>query len=717
VAAILVRLALGQGMGNPTDMAHYLEWADVGARHPLGEMYARTGANYPPGYMTIVWCLGKARSAFPILTRPDVRYLFMKSPAFVGDVLVGWLVYVIGARALGASSGLWCAALYLFNPAVISDSTQWGQTDGLVPLFPLLALYMLERKAWWAVGPFLAAAMVTKFQAVTLVIALAVFVLADFGIVCTLLTVAAGLLSFALISLPFLLTTGQFDRMLSLAYVGTMAFVRSVRLGALNFWDVVDPAITADDYALLSVHGIAITPKLIGFLLFALAAVPITLAGCARRDGAIRAFALGMVAWSFFMFPTEIHERYLLPAVAFFSVSAARGLMPTVVLAGVSGIHLYSSYFRYSSSGDALAPITRLLVVPFFLAAMLHLGSLRVPAEAPSPGTMLAGLSRWLRQRFWLPTTVLAVASVAAGLAVNGHFHALVADLRLTRIGAYGDSPVPTRYDMAVAGTTYPTAIELDRPRSIDYRFPPVFRALKTGVHVEDTTPATGSGCSATFSLKSSRGPLHEPVSLASGAAVQSIEAPLSECDTDLALAVVPSGCSPGARFEWVDPRLASWRPAEPWAQGNVTYLSDARENSSWLSRLLRGARPWHRDRSVRCNPLTIDGHVFTKGLGAPGGSILPFPVPEGASSFVTDVGYDDEVPLQMSGWKMQFVIVVDGREVFRSPELAPRQRISDVRIPLDGARNLTLMVDSAAATEWEDADWGDARFVRGPGS
>ena len=140
VAAIALRVALGHDVGYPTDMVHYIEWADAGAQHPLGEMYSRTSPNYPPGYVSVLWLLGKMRSAFPVLTRPDLRYLFMKVPAILADVVTGGLIYLIVARNLGSSTALWAAAIYLFNPAVISDSTSWGQTDGLVPVFPLMSV-------------------------------------------------------------------------------------------------------------------------------------------------------------------------------------------------------------------------------------------------------------------------------------------------------------------------------------------------------------------------------------------------------------------------------------------------------------------------------------------------------------------------------------------------------------------------------------------------
>ena len=64
-------------------MVQWIEWADNGASQGLGPIYQRTLANYPPAYVSVLWVLGKARSVWPALNRPDYRYLLMKSPALM----------------------------------------------------------------------------------------------------------------------------------------------------------------------------------------------------------------------------------------------------------------------------------------------------------------------------------------------------------------------------------------------------------------------------------------------------------------------------------------------------------------------------------------------------------------------------------------------------------------------------------------------------------
>jgi hypothetical protein len=712
-AALGLRLALASGAGYETDTAQFIAWADLGARRRLGDMYL-IAINYPPGLVSVYWLLGKARAAFPILTRPDLRYLFIKTPGITADLVVASLVWVLVAPKLGRSRGNWAAALYLFNPAVISDSTIWGQSDGLVPLFPLLALHALERKAWWLVGPLLGAAMATKFQAFVLVVALLAFVLTDFGLWRTAVTAVAALLAFSLIALPFALTSGQFQRMLQQAYIQNIGLLPALRLGALNFWEVANPAILVDDYSLIQVHAIAVTPKLIGLALFVLASVPAMLAGCAARGAVGRAYALGMVAWSFFMFPTEIHERYLLPAVAFLSVTAPASPPATAVLAAVSGIHLYSCYFR---GAELLAPAMRALLMPCFLAAMYHLRAECLPvvngltSPHDSPVAMFA---RWLTERAWLAVAGVALASTCAALAVRGVFHDLANEMPLTRLGAYR-SQLNIPHGAAAARNT---VIQMwpARSQAIEFKFPPVFGLLRSGIAIEGTSEEDKAACTATFFLGSPEGSFYASDSIAAGGDVQWIEVPLPPDATDLTLSVKGMGCGPDVQWNWIDPRLISWRFPTRWKYRDVVFLSDLADEPLWPWGAPWSAGGVRRDRSIQGNRITIAGHGFTKGLGMQAGSVISFRVPEGSSAFVTDIGYDDEVPVERLRAKVKCVVLVDGTEVYRSPELGPRQRIPNVHVSLEGARRITLVADAAWVTQPAAIDWGDARFVRGSG-
>jgi len=716
--AAYVRYTLGLQIGHEGDMLQWLEWADVGAHHPLGEIYLHTNANYSPAYMYVLWLLGKAQVAFPALTRPDYRYVLMKAPALLGDLVVGWLIYSMVARQFGRYTGNWVALLYLFNPAVISDSAYYGQTDGLVPLFPLIALHSLERKRWRPIGVWLALAMAIKIQPIVLVLPILAFVLADFGVWAAAATAGISIGSFFLIALPFVFTSGQLSRMLQKVFVDNLNAQAMVGLGAFNFWEVASPFSLNDDHPIVMLLGVPVTPKLIGLLLFVLAWTPAVLAGCAGRSLTGRSYALGMAAWSFFMFPTEIHERYLLPAVAFFAICAPRHLVAAVTFAVVSGIHLYSRHARF------LGPVNPLLLLPFFLLAFFHM-RVECTWEAEThrlaaifgPQRWLVVCGRWLTGSLWLPTGVLAAAVVVAALAVSGWLHERAGELSLTRLGTYRSAVLA--YDgnveggpLRVAGEEFSRGIQVRLEQPLTVRFPPVFGMLRTGVGFQAGQELRcGAGCSALVSVTSPQSLPRISTRVTPGSSVQRIDVPLSHQHTELTFVASGNGCDCDARIDWTDPRLVSWERLNAEPGRDIIYLSDMREHSLWPAPSFGPQGKWVRDRSVEGRALSIGGHAYTKGLGTHADSVLRFRVPDGFSTFVTDLGYDDEIP--PGGTRMQFIIVVDGREVYRSPEVEPRHRTADLRIPVRGARQIALIVDARGFSDGDHADWGAARFIR----
>ena len=720
LGGLAFRIWLGHGNGYPTDMAAFMEWADKGSREPLGEIYRRLAPNYPPASLTVFWLIGKLRSAFPVLVRPDLQYLSMKAPMFVVDLLTAWLIYVVAKPGAGTRRAGWAAVLYLFNPAVVSDSAIWGQTDGLVSLFPLVALVALDRGAWWAVGPCLAAALATKFQAVTLAVTLLCFVVADVGVLRAATTVAIGSVSFAAIAAPFVLTSGQFGQMIERAYVGNLSILPQLRFGALNLWDLLDPTITDDDWTLVVVHGIPITPKLLGLALFAIAWMPIMLAGCARRDVLGRAYAVGLVAWAFFMFPTRIHERYLLPAVAFFTVTAARGApMALITAIAVTVIHLYSCFFRYSWAADTMVPMMRVLVVPTFLAALHHLRveTIDQPETTPAlPPRRSAGwataLGAWATRRIGLSVAGITLACGCVALAVDGWFHARVGSVPLVRLAP--DGPSLHTATVTLPDGHHATALRLTSGHAARVRLPPTFGTLRTAISIGAASPTDerADACAATFVVRAQSAVVwaSEPVTAASGS--RWVDIPLAPSDTEITLGVQATGCDADAVFDWAEPRLVAFRATRAWSPDDTIYLSDMASAAPWL-RALVGGGVMRRDRSLQRGILTIGGHRYTKGLGVGADSIVEFAVPPDASELRTDLGFDDEVAAQRGTATLVFTVLVDGREAYRSGDVAPGRPALGVRVPVTGSRRVTLLVASPNATAWDHADWADARFVK----
>ena len=95
-------------------------------------------SDYFPGYLYVLWLLGKIRGILP-----DV--LLHKLPSIFSDLLTGYLIYKIARKFLSEKRSLLLTSFYVFNPAVLANSTLWGQIDSLVCLFSLLTIFLLDK--------------------------------------------------------------------------------------------------------------------------------------------------------------------------------------------------------------------------------------------------------------------------------------------------------------------------------------------------------------------------------------------------------------------------------------------------------------------------------------------------------------------------------------------------------------------------------------------
>ena len=141
-AAFLIRLLIAPHVGFYGDLRLFRSWAtqlrDVGPHQFYGQGQF---ADYPPGYLYVLWLLGTL-SATP-------SYLLLKLPAILADLGIAWVGGTFAARLAPTSLKeripvrALVAAAVLFNPAVIALSAVWGQVDAVPILFVLLALLLL----------------------------------------------------------------------------------------------------------------------------------------------------------------------------------------------------------------------------------------------------------------------------------------------------------------------------------------------------------------------------------------------------------------------------------------------------------------------------------------------------------------------------------------------------------------------------------------------
>ena len=159
---------------------------DVGSFNAWGQRLASVGpaefyepgyfADYPPGYLYVLWVLGEIGAALAPIAGVNVTGGLVKVPGILADIGVAWLLFAMVRRWGGElierasfrispeRAGLAAAAIYLFNPGTVFDSAVWGQIDAVGTLVLLGTIYVLARGWTEAAAAGAVVAMLIKFQ-------------------------------------------------------------------------------------------------------------------------------------------------------------------------------------------------------------------------------------------------------------------------------------------------------------------------------------------------------------------------------------------------------------------------------------------------------------------------------------------------------------------------------------------------------------------------
>ncbi len=262
----------------------------------------------------------------------DTQPAFHKIWAITADIGIAWLIYV-------TTRNRWLTALVLFNPAFFYNSASWGQIES-VPVFLLMAAFLTRR-------PFLSAisftlALLTKQSSIIFIPIYALFFWRQFGFTLSLKSAAIGIAVFWLSFLPFY----QSGNMLTFPFT---TYWNKIQTGsgsdyvvdhAFNFWTIISGLGKISDSKVFLFNQSYSTW---GYFFFGICLLFII----TRKSFSIFPAAT-LTTLSAFFFLTRMHERYMLPALAFLIlwVYRDRRLLPVFVYLSVfHWLNLYHNWW------------------------------------------------------------------------------------------------------------------------------------------------------------------------------------------------------------------------------------------------------------------------------------------------------------------------------------------------------------------------------------
>ncbi|MEP7360125.1 MAG: phospholipid carrier-dependent glycosyltransferase [Chloroflexota bacterium] len=386
LVGLLLRLTIAYvllpGSGFESDIGTFTAWALQLGQHGPSSFYSSAGfADYPPGYLYVLWLLGGLGNLLAPFTQGDAvaaTAALIKLPPMLMDIAVGALLYFLvtrwrANRPDAARLGLIAAGLYVLNPVTWYDSAVWGQVDASGALIMLLTLAALMRgnSEGASVLAVVAALIKPQFGIVALpvvgIVLLRRHVLrpgtnprnpvllperlrqwfeVEDGVWRLVSSAVSGLVVLLLMLFPFSMDVIRFFNQMT----GTAAGYPYLSVNAYNPWALVGaggatPLAFGGGWSSDTVALIGPLPGVVvgGLLLaigFAFGVLRLAWQDDRRSIVAVAIF----LALAFFMLPTRVHERYMFPIFGLLPLLAVvdrRWMIATVALSIAAFINLH----------------------------------------------------------------------------------------------------------------------------------------------------------------------------------------------------------------------------------------------------------------------------------------------------------------------------------------------------------------------------------------
>ena len=317
ILAVAMRLVTAAAYpGYATDIACFKGWAAAVYNGGPANFYTSgIFADYPPGYMYVLYVLEFIRSLFSIDSGSALFTMIIKLPSIIAEVVLALIAYKIAAKRQDKTFALLGASFILFNPALFFNSSVWGQIDAVFVLFIVLALYYLKKENGILGALFFAIALLIKPQAIIFapVVGLAyVYALFKKGshkkaIVHLLGGTAVAAALVALAVLPF--TGTQEPLWIFAKYQGTIDHYQYASLNAFNLY-----AMLGSNWVPSSDPFLLLNYQTWGMIFILLICVSVVFLQWRTRDSRPLFDLSAFLVLSVFMLAHAMHERYIVPA-------------------------------------------------------------------------------------------------------------------------------------------------------------------------------------------------------------------------------------------------------------------------------------------------------------------------------------------------------------------------------------------------------------------
>ncbi len=355
--------------GHETDMNCFYTWSNLLRSEGLGGFYTSNAfTDYPPGYMYILYLIGIIRKVFDCSR--EFSYILLKIPAVIADIFCALIVYKLSQKNSSSKISAVLASFFLFNPAVILNSSIWGQVDSVLTVFVLISLYWLSLGKTYRAYFAYAIAIFIKPQAlfyapVILYGIIDNVFLKDFSkskLLKNLLVGIASIGTIVLLAVPFGLEN------VILQYQSTIASYNYMSVNAYNLWTALGSNWVVPNNFINIISY---------FMIFVIVAVSAVIFFSRKAENRYF-YAAAFICFSIFVLSVRMHERYAFPAIAFMlcALAISRKKEEFWLFLGISGTQFFNmahtlfyfkpeTYYQYSHTPEILTGWITVLVFAY----------------------------------------------------------------------------------------------------------------------------------------------------------------------------------------------------------------------------------------------------------------------------------------------------------------------------------------------------------------
>lgn len=339
------------------DKYYWITWTQQIMADGLGSIYTNPEVNNHPLILYVLKLFSLFFSDAEAITYTSVNWL--KALVLPFDILTLMVVVHVLKRTRNPINGV---LVFFLNPAFWYNTVIWGQVDTIHTFFVLGALLFAERGQWRWAGVMLLIAINFKLQAIIFTPLVLVFIMPfirerGWAAASVQVFILAGVQ--LLILVPFW-AAGKLPETFHALTTRSIDHFPVLSRNAYNFWHFVadDPYNFPDQRRVL---GIPL--KVWGLAQFwastAMVMMPMVLAVAnGAFDNLRRSERLGtifqvsaLISLGFFLFNTQMHERYVHPALLFsglFALLTGRGAVFGLITAGyLLNMEAVMQYLRY----------------------------------------------------------------------------------------------------------------------------------------------------------------------------------------------------------------------------------------------------------------------------------------------------------------------------------------------------------------------------------